>query len=158
MNKIKILFLLTVILILNSCQNNSSEPNEEVKEKVKRELTEEELKQQLFEQECSEPTRYLGGSLNYKPRYKGILSVKVTGLKLECNLSNKATLATFKDLNLVIRLLSKTGSVIKESNVTVYEFIKPGGSITYKTEIDCTNQEYNDLSDLDWTIVSASCR
>lgn len=121
-------------------------------------LTEEELKTQLFDKECNNSSTYIDGSLSYKPSYKGLLSSKVDGIKLEFNFSNSATLATIKDLEIGLKFTSKTGTVVVRDQVTIYEFIKPGKSIKYSAEIDVTNQQWKDIDDVVWTIDGSSCK
>lgn len=120
-------------------------------------LTEEELKDQLRDTECSDRSKYIQGVLNFEPIYKNIISMKVIGMKLTFELSNIATLATFKDIEVNVSFLSKTGATVLEKKMTLYEFIGPGESIKEKQEIECTNQEYNDITDVSWTVIDASC-
>jgi len=158
------LFSLLIASIF-SCQNDNSdsgshdsnEPNYSEENVEEQPLTEEELKEQLLETECSERAKYIDGTLKYEPIYKNLLSMKVTGLKLTLNLTNSATLATFKDIDVRVTFTSKTGAIILEEMVTIYEFISPNNSIVDKKEINCSNQEYTDISDVTWTVVDASC-
>lgn len=162
MRKLKIaVFSLLVFTSVFSCGPNSSNnegSGSSYAEVEQRPLTEEELKQQLMETECSSPSQYLDGTLNYKPIYKNALSMKVVGLKLKCKMTNKATLATFKDVKARVEFLSKTGATILEREFDIYEFIAPKGSIEYKNEIEITNQQFKDIENFNWTIVKASCK
>ncbi|MGB1104379.1 MAG: hypothetical protein ACPG21_12230 [Crocinitomicaceae bacterium] len=120
-------------------------------------LSEEELQQQLHDTECSRPADYIDGTLSTQARFKGVLSTKVNGLKLTFNLSSSATLATIKNIDVLISLKSKTGAIFHEQEITIYEFINPGRSVKYKTEIDITNQQWKDLSETSWAIIGSEC-
>lgn len=152
-------FLFYIVLIIG-CQNenlSSEDVSYHDNAPTQRPLTEEELKAQLYETECNEPSKYIEGSLNYQPIYKHLLSMKVKGMKLNFDIRNKATLATFKDVNVRISFLSKTGANVLEKNITIYEFLGPGKSISNKQEITCTNQEYAEISNVKWTVINATC-
>lgn len=158
-NKMKILksglTLLTFVIMLTGCGSNGSSNGSDYIEE--RPLTEAELKAQLHDKECSSPSEYLDGTLSYKPKFKNALSLKVKALKLECNISSSATLATFKDVNFHVVFKSKTGTVILEKDFTIYEFYAPGKTVVYKTEMDIENQDFDDIADIEWTIESATC-
>ena len=156
MNKaIKLSLIPALLLFLSNCQSSYSS---DYSEKKARPLTEAELKAQLLQKECNAATTYLDGTLKYTPIYKGPLSMKVKGLKITCNISNKAILATFKDIKTHIQYTSKTGAKILEKDFDIYEFIAPSGTITYKSEHRLTNQQYKDIAKYNWTIEKASCK
>lgn len=121
-------------------------------------LTEEELKQQLLETECSNGAEYLNGTLKFSPIYKNAFSLKVNGLKLACDIKNKATLATLKDIKAKVTFESKTGAKILEREFDIYEYISPNSSIIYNTEIEISNQQYKDISSYSWVILESSCK
>ena len=108
--------------------------------------------------ECNQADDYLTGKLGYKPIFKHALSLKVKGVAFTCNISNKATIATLKDIDIRVKFISKTKAVILEEVFTVYEFISPGKAIEYKNEISMSNQDYKDISDMEWSIIKASCK
>jgi len=147
------LILLTLIF-LYSCSSGSP-----FEQEPPRQLTEAELKEQLHNKECRFPQDYISGNLDYNnPIYKNLFSTKVKGLKLKVDISNKATLATFKDINAKVQFFSKTGSKILERKFVIYEFIEPNKSISYKTEIEITNQQFKDIASASWQILSATCK
>ena len=154
---------LLLTLAFTACKNDSSSSgpsssgsNDYYEAPI--ELTEEELQQQLHDTECSHPADYIDGTLATEGRYKNLLSMKINGLKLKFKLTSSATLATIKDIDVTVSLKSKTGSVFHEQKITIYEFIKPGKSVTYKTEIDITNQQFKELSTTSWSITGSDCR
>jgi hypothetical protein len=158
-----VLFTLSTLLLFNNCQSGSSTDYSSAPFEVSvptqdRPLTEQELKEQLRGKECSNATKYLDGNLKYSPIYKNALSMKVKGLKIKCVISNRATLATFKDMKAHVEFTSKTGAKIFERSFDIYEFVGPKGQITYKSEFAITNQQYKDVADFNWTITRASCR
>lgn len=162
--KMKIINLIfpLFLLFLSSCQTDRSNPyassGNDYSEEQPIVLTEEELQRQLFQTECAQPANYIDGTIQAKARFKNLLSSKVTGLKLKFNLKSTATLATIKDVDVTVSLESKTGSVFHKERITIYEFIKPGSSITYKTEIDITNQQWKELANTTWTITGSDCK
>lgn len=66
-------------------------------------------------------------------------------------------MATFKDININLNFISKTGTSIKRDDIVVYEFIEPNQTIKYKNEIEITNQQYKDLNQISWSIENAVC-
>jgi len=165
--KRSIIYLLPLFALLASCgteeSNRSGNQTSNVFEEIftespPKELTEEELKTQLKNKECSTPIDYVTGSIESKWKYKNALSLKVTGMKLKCKLRSNATLATIKDAQFRVTLTSKTGSTVKEEIVTVHEYIKPGKSLVYDTEMSLTNQQYKDTDTWKYTLISAGCQ
>lgn len=163
--KLRILSILSITLIaLSSCSSGSSSDNyagydSDVPSYVQeqRQPTEAELKAELKSKECSSAEEYLDGTMSCKPIYKNALSLKVKGLKITCNIVNNATLARYKDIICRISLKSKTGSTIKNEDITIYDYIDARGSYAYKGEIEISNQQYKDLSDWSWKIINAQC-
>lgn len=115
------------------------------------------MKVQLLDKECQQPKDYLSGKMGYKPVYKNLLSMKVIGLKLNGSLTNKASLATFKDVEIKVRLLSATGASLYEKYFIVYDFLPAKSNIQFSEEIEISNQVYSDLEEFEWSIVGASC-
>ena len=155
------------VLIFSGCQSNSTtdeahasiipttfEENKKVEEQ--KPLTEQELKQQLYVTECKDPAKYLSGNFTSTIIYKNVLSLKVKGLKLKFNIANAATIVTFKDPKVKVKFLAKTGAVVKEKTFNLYDFIGPNRSMTYKVEMEMTNQEYKDYSTASMEILSAN--
>ena len=57
-------------------------------------------------------------------------------------LTNNASLAIAKDVALNVDYYSKTGTKIKNQKITIYEFIKPGGTFEFKKRIDDSEEVY----------------
>ena len=146
---------IALLLIIFGCNNNSS--NKETKEIVVKQLTEAELKEQLKQKECDNPNSYLTGKLSWEGKYKNALSLKINRMALNCNISSKAIIATYKDVKCHVKFLSKTGSTVIEEEFVIYEFFKPNNTVNYKTEINISNQQFKDIKNIKWSIVSATC-
>ena len=63
--------------------------------------------------------------------------MKFDGFKLKFNISNSASIPTFKNIRCRVNLTSNSGSLILSKDFTVNEFIKAGKTITYKGEFSC---------------------
>lgn len=87
--------------------------------------SQEELREQLILQEQQNPIQYLECDGTWR---KNLLVEAV----LEGTISNKATLATFKDVVVKVTWLSKTDSKIDDREFTLYEFVGPGERKGYK--------------------------
>jgi hypothetical protein len=156
MNRTFTVLTIASLFLIFSCNSNSNN-RQEVKEEVVRQLTEEELKEQLKQKECNNPNDYMTGKLSSEGKYKNALSLKINRMALNCNISNTATMAIFKDVKCHVKFLSKTGSTVIEKEFVIYEFFKPNQTVNYKTEISITNQQYKDINDVEWSIINATC-
>lgn len=156
--------LLTLLVILFAFISCSSSPSNSYNSELSssssnnfKPLTEEELKEKLRREECLNAASYIDGKLRFEPKYKNLLSMKVNGLKIVCDLKSTATLAIIKDIKIEVSLISKTGAQISTKRFDIYEFIRPHGSTKYKTEFGISNRDYKDLKKLEWRVLDASC-
>lgn len=134
---------------LNQSNSYSSPTNQKSQEQLKKELA---LK------ECETPTNYLRYSnTSLNGIFKNALSLKFNGFKLKFNIRNNASVLTFKNIRCKVTLSSNSGSTILSKNFIVSEFVRPGSSITYKGEFDCTNQQFNDTDEYSVEILGAEC-
>ena len=156
MKKLNIILILvfTSFLLFNCSTGSDYSSNME----VAKELNEEQLKLTLEQKECNDASSYIKGSLSYEPKYKNAFSMKVKALKLKCEITNSASIATFKDVKALVTFKSKTGATILKEEINIYEFIAPNSSVNYKTEISISNQDYKDISDFEWTVLDAGCK
>lgn len=137
--------------------NNTSSSNQSSKPKPKQK-SQEEIKQELALKECETPTNYLKYSnTNLEGMYKNALSMKFVGFKLKFNISNSASILTFKNIKCKVNLTSNSGSLILSKDFTVNEFIQAGKTITYKGEFSCTNQQFKDTDKYSVQILGADC-
>lgn len=143
-------FFLALVILTSSCTSSST--NREPRQKSKQELREE-----LRLRECEVSSSYLSGKLKVEPVFKNALSMKVKGLKLNVSISNSATVATWKDVQGKVKLLSKTGAVIRDYDFDVYEVIGPSEMKSASIEVSIKNQQYKDCKSFSWTIEGATC-
>jgi hypothetical protein len=115
------------------------------------------LKQQLYTEECRKGSELLSGSLSIKPKYKNVLSSKVNGLRVQCKIESKATIAVLKNIKVNIKLISSTGAVVATKSFVIYDLIGPNAAIDYTGLIDITHQEYVDYKEFKSEIVDAEC-
>ena len=116
----KNLFPIFLLLILFSCK-------EKAKEQKFDEKTYEVVKETLADREKKNPTRFL--SVENKDRKNLIGQTVVKG-----TITNHATVISYKDVLLKLSFFSKTGVKLDEGNETIYEQLKPGETIKFKTK------------------------
>ncbi|MBS1754701.1 MAG: hypothetical protein R2765_05170 [Ferruginibacter sp.] len=113
-----IAFLLLVSFVA-ACSSNEKE----VKTKDKYEQT----KETLAETEKKNPTRFLTVDGHDRKNLIGQRVIKGT-------ISNKATVASYKDVDIELSFFSKTGALLEKDHEVVYETIAPGGTASFKTK------------------------
>ena len=114
------IFCFLVIASLCSCQSKDNK-----KEEAKNSY--EASKANLLDKEKSNPANFLTVSGHDKHNLIGQMVVKGTIL-------NKATVASFKDIDVKLEFYSKTGSLLETDHETVYEVLAPGESKNFKTK------------------------
>ncbi|MFN8252288.1 MAG: hypothetical protein U0V75_10430 [Ferruginibacter sp.] len=87
----------------------------------------EEKKESLEDMEKKDPVRFLSVSSHDKKNLIGQTVVKGT-------LKNKATVASYKDIEIELSFFSKTGSLLEKDTETIYETIAPGKDADFKTK------------------------
>ena len=113
-------FLLILFAILFSCKSNSKKTEGE---KQTYELTKESLRQK----EKKDPQNFLSvGGYN---RHNIIGQMVIKG-----SITNKASVASYKDVDIKLSFYSKTGTLLETDKETVYEVIKPGETKDFKTK------------------------
>ncbi len=114
-------FLLSafVLIFIFSCndQNTISKSNDSYK---KSKLTIQQIEQQ-------NPLRFL--EVVGKDKHNLIGQTVVKG-----EIANKATVVTYKDISVSIKFISKTGVLLEEDEEVIYEEVKPGSSINFKSK------------------------
>lgn len=141
MKKIIPTLLLTIILLTN-CNNFDSTDSSESN------ITErspEELKMDLKTQEQSAPTEYLTADGTYHENFWG------DKLKISCTITNKATLATFKDVVVQVTYYSKTKTELGTNEYTIYEMFPPNSSNIIEMKID----NYKDVNSIGLGVINA---
>jgi hypothetical protein len=113
---------------------------------LKSEITQQEadeLRKQLLNKEQSNPLKYLTvkGSMkeNKVKTQHGTMfrssKWKKDGYILEVYIGNSASIASFKDVKVVVSFISNTGSVIEGTDFIVYDYVPSKNGITYKQKI-----------------------
>lgn len=118
----KTLFVLLLALItVFSCNSNDSMDSAKEKESY------EKTKQNLKDREVKNPALFLSVTGNDKHNILGQTVIKG-------NITNKATVAVYKDIDVQLDFYSKTGTLLETDKETVYESIRPGQSKNFKTK------------------------
>ena len=120
MRKYFFLMLISATIIC-ACSTNSDTKAKSEKESY--ELT----KEDLLKKEQKNPQNFLGVKGNNKKNILGQTVVKGT-------ISNTATIAVFKDLDLKLSFYSKTKALLETDKETIYETLGPGESKDFKTK------------------------
>ncbi len=113
--------IISAFLILASC--NESESKKGAKEKDSYEAA----KESLQDKEKKNPQNFLTVSGHDRHNLLGQTVVKGT-------ITNKATVAIYKDVDVKLDFYSKTGTLLETDKETVFEIISPGQSKNFKTK------------------------
>lgn len=100
---------------------------EENKEKKFDNDSYEKSKEKLSDKEKNNPERFI--TIENRDR-KNLIGQTV----VIAHLTNKATVCTYKDIEIKLTFYSKTGAKLDEGIETVYETIPPGETIKFKTK------------------------
>jgi len=100
---------------------NSSDENGEKKDKY------EQTKETMGETEKKNPRRFLSVAGSDKKNFWGKTVIRGT-------ITNKATVASFKDIDVELSFFSKTGTLLEKDHEIIYETIEPGSSTDFKTK------------------------
>jgi len=107
----------------------------------------EERVQSVEELEKEAPLSYLSTTGNYR---KNLLGTKY---KVNLNIVNTATIASYKDITIRFSFRSKTDTELSSIQKTFYEVAKAGSSKSFKVKLDIP---YKEVSKLDWEITNAT--
>lgn len=116
-----LLFLLISSALIFSC--NPDDTKKAQKEKESYEAT----KETLLEKEQKDPPNFIMINGHDKKNIVGQTVVKGT-------ISNKATVAVFKDVDIKLSFYSKTKALLETDKETVFELLHPGESKNFKTK------------------------
>jgi hypothetical protein len=117
----KLLLIISSSIIIFSCNND--DPKKAENEKKSYEAT----KESLQEKEKKDPVTFLMVSGHDRHNLLGQTVVKGT-------ITNKATVASYKDVDVKLDFYSKTGTLLETDKETVYEVVAPGQSKNFKTK------------------------
>ena len=114
-------FLLSAIALMFIVSCNDQKNGDKSKDPYKSsKLTIEQIEQQ-------NPLRFL--EVVGKDKHNLIGQTVVKG-----EITNKATVVTYKDISVSIKFFSKTGAVLEEDEEVIYEEVKPGSNINFKSK------------------------
>lgn len=117
----KKIFVLIVSVALFSCSENDSKKAEKDKNSY------EAAKESLQEKEVKNPQNFLSVSGHDRNNILGQTVIKGT-------VTNKATVAKYKDIEVKLDFYSKTGTLLETDKETVFEILAPGQSKNFKTK------------------------
>lgn len=95
--------------------------------------------------ERSQPTKFLSAGGEYRQTILG------NKFKVDCTITNSATVATYKDAVVRVTYYSKTKTVLGTNDYTIYESFPPHSSKTTRLKID----NYKDVETIGWDVVEA---
>jgi hypothetical protein len=119
--KSPVVLLIAFSIILFSCDGNEVQKNSTEQESYK--LT----KESLLKKELKSPQNFLVVEGRDKRNILGQTVVKGT-------ITNKATVAVFKDVDIKLSFYSKTRVLLETDKETVFEVLQPGESKNFKTK------------------------
>lgn len=106
--------------VLFACKNDKKEKKFDTE-------TYEKVKETLADKEKNNPTKFIMVSDHHRKNLIG--QTVVIG-----NLTNRATVCWYKDVEIKLSFFSKTGVKLDEGLETVYENIGPGKTVKFKTK------------------------
>lgn len=110
--------ILSAILLFACSENDSSQQKKESYELTKKELLSKEQK---------DPTAFISVSGHNKKNIVGQTVVRGT-------LTNKASIAVFKDVDIKLSFYSKTKALLETDKETIFDILEPGESKDFKTK------------------------
>jgi hypothetical protein len=135
--------LLIILFSYLITSNNIDTENIENSIVHKTEYSPVDLKKELLVNEQKNPLQYLNVSASFKENkiqtrngtFFRSSKWEVDGYLVDFNVSNKANIATYKDIRIKISFRSKTNSEINSKVITIYDYVKPNNSINHKDKI-----------------------
>ena len=144
--KTNVYTLIIATALMTSCNSGSGTTDGSDSPPVEVQKTPEQLRAELKQQEQAAPNDYLSADGTYRENIWG------DKLKIKCNLHNKATLASFKDIVVRVTFYTKTDTELSAKEYTIYEIVKANSDKEVNMKIDT----YKDVAKIGWTVVSAT--
>jgi hypothetical protein len=116
-----IAILVILCSVFTACSGDDRSAEAKAKDKY------EQTKESLEETEKKDPKRFLSVDGNDK---KNLLRQTV----IKGTISNKATVAKFKDVDVELSFFSSTGALLLKEHEVIYEVVEPGSSVNFKTK------------------------
>lgn len=104
-----------------------------------------EQKMTIEEKENTDPKKYLSVQGKYNESFWG------TKFKVRGEITNRASVADYKDIIIQITYYSKTKSVIGSEDYTIYEVFPPNQEKSFKLDAE----KYNDVDSISLSIIGA---
>jgi len=113
-------YILAVFVSLSACSSNEEEQKASQKKY-------EEVTLSVEEMEKKSPLSFLKVTGADKKNMLGQTVIKG-------NISNKAKMVTFKDIDVKLSFYSKTGTLLMEDHEVIYDEVAPGNNISFKSK------------------------
>jgi hypothetical protein len=113
-------YILAVFVSLSACSSNEEEQKASQKKY-------EEVTLSVEEMEKKSPLSFLKVTGADKKNLMGQTVIKG-------NISNKAKMVTFKDIDVKLSFYSKTGTLLMEDHEVIYDEVAPGNNISFKSK------------------------
>jgi hypothetical protein len=113
-------YILAVFVSLSACSSNEEEQKASQKKY-------EEVTLSVEEMEKKSPLSFLKVTGADKKNLMGQTVIKG-------NISNKAKMVTFKDIDVQLSFFSKTGTLLMEDHEVIYDEVAPGNNISFKSK------------------------
>lgn len=91
------------------------------------------------------PARFLSSAGTYRER---LLAKKI---RIDGEIVNRATVASYKDVTVKVTYYSKTKSVVSSSNHTLYEVFPPSSTKAFRLDVP----NYRNVASIGWDVVAA---
>ncbi len=114
-------YVVVAFIILLSACNSAKEKDGIEKDEYQK------VKESLEQKERKNPTNFLTIISKDKHNLIGQTVIHTT-------ITNKATVCVYKDVEIELSFISKTGVLLEKDKETVYETIEPGKNVDYKTK------------------------
>ena len=139
--KMKQVLLILAILLFNfSCTSSADSGNYQSAEQSYKET-----KLSLEDQERQNPLNFLKSDGTYRENLVG-------KLVLEGNVTNSASVITYKDVTLQIAFYSATQTLLGTEEQTIYEYFPPGQSVSFKFK----TFGFRETKSVGWKVVKAT--
>jgi len=149
MKLIKLTSIILILAFVTSCDQSEESKQEtdadEALNNLNDEASYEEKVMSVEEEELSQPTKFLNAGGTYNENLLG------NKLKVHGEITNRATVARFKDAVVRITYYSKTKTVLGSKDYTIYEIFAPNSTTNFELKID----NYQDVYSIGWEVISA---
>lgn len=99
----------------------------------------------IEEIERLQPTNFLSADGSYRETFWG------DKIKVSCVITNRATVATYKDAIVKITYYTKTKTELGSKEYSIYEVFPPNSKKAVELKID----KYKDVNSIGWEVISA---